>query len=72
MSSPFNPTQRDVETTIAALEIDDEQEKESLRKFYQRERFEALDVRWGDIAWFCLKVTVWVLVAWALIVEAFS
>lgn len=72
MSSPFTPSRRDVELTIAALEIDDEQEKESLRRFYERERFEAIDVRWGDVLWFCLKVTVGVLVVWALILEAFS
>ena len=32
------PSEKEVERCIAALEIDDEQEREALRKFYARER----------------------------------
>lgn len=48
MSSLQAPSRNDVELCIRALEIEDEREKEALRKFYARER-EAIDFKWANL-----------------------
>ena len=62
----LDPSHADVELALKALEIEDEREKEAIRRFYARER-QGIKFHWWKVLWFCLKVGFWAAVTYALL-----